>query len=139
MQTHQLTEAEYRTTGEVWSDLHHLLIPGSQGGIRKAINIDAVKTSITNILSTSPMQRVMRPTFASKLKFMVFEPIDEGRVNNIATEIQRVIEAWDSRIILNSVNFDADSDRNFAAIKISFSVRGYQNVYTHTVEITAGA
>jgi intein/homing endonuclease/phage baseplate assembly protein W len=44
---------------EVWSDLDHRLIPDALGNIKKVINVDAVMTSIDNILRTYPGERCL--------------------------------------------------------------------------------
>jgi len=63
---------------EIWSDLHQSLKTDAQGSIKKVINIEAVKTSIDNILRTAKGTRVMLRNFGSDLKGMLFENIDNS-------------------------------------------------------------
>jgi len=44
---------------EVWSDLHQDLVTDSHGSIKKVINVDAVATSIDNILNTNLGERCL--------------------------------------------------------------------------------
>ena len=117
---------------EFWSDLSAPVITDPQGAIKKAINLDAVKVSIDNILRTRKTERVMRPDFGSGLSGLVFEPIDEQMFNTFGDEIRDSITAWDSRIFLVSVNFRPDPDRNFVQATMYFKIRGYEEVFEHT-------
>jgi phage baseplate assembly protein W len=122
---------------EVWSDLDHRLITDGQGRLKKVSNIDAVRTSIDNILRTSVGERVMLPSFASRLKDLVFEPINDALAKIMADEVKRVVETWDDRVTIAGVDFNTDPDRNFVSLTIRFVVRGYSETYTHTVNLTA--
>jgi phage baseplate assembly protein W len=115
---------------EIWSDLHHDLIIDAQGKLKKVINIEAVKTSIHNILGTSKGERVMLRDFGSGLKGMLFENIDDTLVDRMADEIRSSITFWDNRIIVNSVNFQTNVDRNEVGVTLYFAIRGYDEVFS---------
>lgn len=115
---------------EVWSDLHHGLKLDSKGSIKKVSNVDSVITSIDNILGTMQGERVMQPTFASKIGSMLFEPITERLQQYIADEVKEVIERWDARVTVTGVDYSADQDRSFITMSISFRIRGYDQVFT---------
>ena len=121
---------------EVWSDLHQDIITDGQGRIKKSTNIESVKTSIDNILRTYQGERVMLPEFASRLKDIVFEPISAALANRISEEVKRVIELWDDRVTVASVDYQADPDRNTVYVTIRFIIRGYSEVFTHKVAVT---
>ena len=120
------------TVAEVWSDLHHFLITGPTGSIKKVINIDSVKTSIDNILRTPKGTRVMLRTFGSDLKGMLFENINGVLTNMIADEIKRAVNTWDNRVIVNAVDFKTDADRNQVTVTVKFAIRGYDEVFSMT-------
>jgi len=117
-------------SAEIWSDLHHSIISDDKGNIKKVINIDAVKTSIDNILRTAKGTRVMLRDFGSDIKSMVFENIDDALTNLIADEIKKAINTWDNRVIVNSIDFKSDPDRNQVSISIKFAIRGYQDIFS---------
>ena len=116
---------------EVWSDLHQSITTDVQGSIKKVINIEAVKTSIDNILRTPRGTRVMLRDFGSDLKSMLFENIDNRSVDLIEDEIKNAITTWDNRIIVNAVDFKTDADRNQVTVLIKFAIRGYDKVFSH--------
>ena len=118
------------TVSEIWSDLHHNLITDSSGMLKKVINIEAVKTSIDNILRTYKGTRVMLRDFGSDLKGMLFENIDDNLTDMIADEIKDAINTWDNRVIVNSIDFKTDADRNLVTILLKFTIRGYDEVFS---------
>lgn len=117
-------------SNEIWSDLHHDITTDVQGSIKKVINIEAVKTSIHNILNTPRGTRVMLRDFGSNLKSMLFENIDDSMAISIENEIKAAINTWDNRIIVNTVDFKADADNNQVTVVLKFAVRGYDKIFS---------
>ena len=122
---------------EIWSDLHQDLKTDVQGSIKKVINIEAVKTSIDNILRTPKGTRVMLRDFGSDLKSMLFENIDDSLTDLIENEIKEAIDTWDNRVIVNAVDFKTDADRNQVTVLVKFAVRGYDKVFSHSTRVHA--
>jgi len=122
---------------EIWSDLHQDLKTDVQGSIKKVINIEAVKTSIDNILRTPKGTRVMLRDFGSDLKSMLFENIDDSLTDLIENEIKEAIATWDNRVIVNAVDFKTDADRNQVTVLVKFAVRGYDKVFSHSTRVHA--
>ena len=116
---------------EVWSDLDHKIIHDSRGAIKKVVNVDSVVTSIDNILGTRQGERAMLPEFASTIGDMLFEPIDDNLLDFMAREVKRVIERWDDRVKVTSVNFTSDPDRNTVHMNIQFRVGGYEQIFEY--------
>jgi len=123
---------------EVWSDLHHSLTTDASGEIKKVINSEAVRTSIDNILRTNQGERVMRRDFGTGIKSLVFEPATVDTFDEIVDLIKDSIQAWDDRIILNSVDIYVDPDNNSVTFKIFFSIRGYEQVFEYSTELIGG-
>ena len=122
---------------EIWSDLHQDLKTDVQGSIKKVINIEAVKTSIDNILRTPKGTRVMLRDFGSDLKSMLFENIDDSLTDLIENDIKEAIATWDNRVIVNAVDFKTDADRNQVTVLVKFAVRGYDKVFSHSTRVHA--
>jgi len=127
----------YQAT-EVWSDLHHDIVADARGNIKKAINIDAVITSIDNILRTYPSERVMLPTFASSLHDIVFELMDDHTAELMTSGIREAIEKWDDRVIVNSANLVRVPDQNYMELYLSFTIRGYDRIFEHKFTVKEG-
>lgn len=120
---------------EVWSDLHQDLVTDSRGSLKKVINVDSVRTSINNILGTAQGERVMLPEFASNLRDMLFEPLDEELMHLAATEVKRAVERWDDRVSVIGVDFNQDPDNNQISMSMKFTIKGYPDTFTYTREV----
>jgi len=114
---------------EVWSEIDSEFTIDNRGQLKKAINLDAVLSSIDNILRTRPGERVMLPDFASTMAAMLFEPMDQHLAGQVSSEVKRVIELWDDRVFVNSVEFYSNPDNNEISIMVQFQLRGYPNVF----------
>ena len=87
----------------------------------KAANI---KESIHIILETSVGERLMRPTFGSRLTELVFAPIN-GATNALAVNFVRdALEAWEPRIDLDEVTVTSGGeDGNVLYLQIKYTIR----------------
>lgn len=123
-------------TPEVWSDLHHNIKIDAHGSVKKVINIDAIKTSIDNILRTRPGERVMLPTFAAGLQDLVFEGCNEATYDRIADQIREHVTLWDDRVIVNTINFQVSPDKNQMTVVMTFQVKGYDQIFEHSTSLS---
>jgi len=124
-------------TTEVWSDLNDALVTDNQGNILKAINIEAVRVSIKNILGTYKGERTFLPQFGSALGDLLFEPISSGLLDKIATDLKENIEIWDDRVIVSGVEVRSDPDRSSVELVVSFNVRGYTESFQTSSVVTS--
>jgi phage baseplate assembly protein W len=124
--------SQYR---EVWSDLHHEIIADALGGLKKVINLDAVKTSINNILLTGKGERVFLPQFGGGIQNLLFEPLDETMASQIANMVKDAIETWDPRVKCQGVDTQIYSDDNYAKITVRYSIIGYSEIFSTTVSL----
>jgi len=120
---------------EIWSDLHNEIKVDARGSIKKVINIEAVRASINNILLTPKGTRVMLRDFGSDIKALLFENVDENLTDIIAEEIKTAIRIWDNRVIVNSINFTTDPDKNSVSIGLTFTILGYDEVFSFSTVI----
>jgi len=123
------------SVGEVWSDLDHKFIKDSVGGIKKAVNVEAVYTSIDNILRTHKGERVMLPSFASDIHGLMFEPLTSTTVSFITRILKDTIEAWDDRVTIEEVSISRDPDRNGLDIGFIFMIRGYEDTFQYETQL----
>lgn len=121
--------------GEVWSDLDHRLIQDAQGSLKKAINVQAVMSSVDNILRTSKGERVMLPEFGSSLKDMVFESMNSPLIDMVSQSIKDEIESWDNRVMVSQIRYMEEPDSNTVIIEIAFVIKGYNKIFKLEVTI----
>lgn len=121
--------------GRLWSDINNEFKLDATGAVRIEEDVNAVKTSITNILSTELGERLFLPEFGGALRNILFEPMDEHSVQRLATTIRDVINRWDDRVIVEAIDFNPDPDNSKIDIVIRFRVKAQLGVYTHKVTI----
>jgi len=126
------------TTPKIWSDIHSAIRVDARGSIKVVENVDAIKTSIDNILRTRPGERVMLPSFGAGLQDLVFETTLQEVYDDLADGIKEAIEAWDDRVIVNSVDFVTEPDQNLLTVKMSFAVRGYDRIFQYSASLMGG-
>ena len=120
-------------TLEIWSDLHHAIEIGTDGGVRKVINADAVKSSIDNILRTSLGERVMHPEFGSSLRGLIFQPLTDSIMTRIVSATSDALRRWDDRVSVESLNLAMDPDNNKMSIELRCSILGIGDVIEQSI------
>jgi phage baseplate assembly protein W len=94
------------------------------GQVKLARYEDSIRQSIWMILSTSPGERLMRPTFGSNLQDLVFRINNAGLAGAAASAVRDALAVWEPRIDVLDVNVFADqANQNLLHIEISYQVR----------------
>ena len=118
-----------------WSDIHQNVELDGQGNIKMAINVDAVKTSIFQILHTRRGSRIMHPTFGSDIHGMVFDKITPDLGRMIANEIKTDVEMWDPRVSITNIGVISDPDTHQTVAEINFTINGYDESFLQSVPL----
>jgi len=124
---------------EIWSDLDHRLVQDAQGTLKKVTNVQAVMTSVDNILRTYKGERVMLPEFGSGLRDMVFESMNGPLIDLVSRDIKNEIEMWDDRVIVTQVRYLEEPDNNAVIIEVNFMIKGYYKIFKQEVSIKGEA
>lgn len=69
---------------------------------------DDIRESLSILLSTSPGERIMQPSYGCGLRSMIFESISEGSVTELKDIVERAILFFEPRVTLNAVNVDTE-------------------------------
>jgi uncharacterized protein len=85
--------------------------PDGRGGIALVSGVDDVERAIQIILGTPIGQRVMRPTFGSRLHELVFAPINAETLGLAEMYVQEALTFWEPRIELLDVSASSAPDR----------------------------
>jgi phage baseplate assembly protein W len=81
----------------------------SRGGIALVSDEEKVAQSIVIILNTPIGQRVMRPTFGSRLHELIFAPTNPETFGLAEMYVQDALNFWEPRIQLLDVNAGTDA------------------------------
>jgi phage baseplate assembly protein W len=89
---------------------------GSQGGIALTSDQTELEQAIGIILSTTPGQRVMRPTFGCRLYELVFAPNNAQTRAQAQRYVEEALGMWEPRIRVVEVNVQSAGEQNGDAI-----------------------
>ncbi len=95
-----------------------------RGGIALASDDDKIAQSIYIILSTPLGQRVMRPTFGSRLHELIFMPANPETLGLAELYVKEALEFWEPRIELTYISADVDpANRHVLLINVHYRVK----------------
>jgi phage baseplate assembly protein W len=102
-------------------DLNFLPQPVSKDA-SLSFNEQAVIRSIRNLLLTKPFERLFQPTLSSSIDLLLFEPITSLNSTLVQDEIIRVINNYEPRATVASVDVTAYPDQNAYQVSMFFYV-----------------
>jgi uncharacterized protein len=83
-----------------------------------------VEESLRILLSTSPGERVMHPNYGCGLLRMVFENMDESRLTEIRSLVERAVLFFEPRVILHEVKIDTQElFEGILRVRLDYSLR----------------
>lgn len=100
------------------------LTVGAQGGLSLATDKNEIEQSIVIILSTGIGERVMRPTFGSRLSELLFEPCNKQTLSLAEQYVGDALGMWEPRIEVNEVVASlSDESRGMLYVDIDYTVK----------------
>lgn len=97
---------------------------GAQGGIALTHKRNEIEQAIHIILSTSPGERVMRPSFGCRLYDIVFAPNNSHTAAQAQRYVQEALGMWEPRITVRNVNVSQDPQQaNCLLIEIEYEIK----------------
>jgi phage baseplate assembly protein W len=97
---------------------------GPQGGLALTNDRNELEQSIQIILTTSPGQRVMRPTFGCRLHELVFAPNNNHTAIQARRFVEEALGMWEPRIRVMQVEARPDPDESSRlVIEIEYQVK----------------
>lgn len=89
---------------------------------------DDIKESLYILLSTSPGERVMHPSYGCGIKSLVFDNVTESRITILKDMITKSILFFETRISLNSVDINTDQiNDGVLLVNIFYTIRTTNN------------
>jgi phage baseplate assembly protein W len=94
------------------------------GAIAMVTGHEAIKRSITMVLSTAPGERVMRPEFGCAIWNMLFDPVNDNTLGLMAQSVRQALAQWEPRIDVSSVTAMPDADdHSLVLMEIDYQVK----------------
>jgi len=105
-----------------------LLRSSSVKDLEAIYDVNAVITALKNILTTSPGEKLLNPTFGLDLRDYLFETVSEVKAYFLAQKILFGLPAQEPRVVIEYINVVALIDEMEYDIDINLSVPSL-NVY----------
>ena len=94
--------------------------------IQKITDVESVKRSVRNLLSTNHYEKPFHPEIGSNLRAMLFELMSPQMNHLISKQIENLINNYEPRCNLVEVFAQPMFDRNGYSVQISFMVNNHQ-------------
>lgn len=95
----------------------------SSGGLDWSSGADRIRDAIWIVLSTSPRERVMRPTFGAGVEGYVFEPNSAAFRTRLSSAVSGALSNWEPRISIVNINVSVGDEPNLVNISIDYTIR----------------
>jgi phage baseplate assembly protein W len=100
----------------------------SDGDVQQDKDLAAIYNSLQNIILTTQGERRMLPTFASNIKGLLFEPIDEVSARLIAEGLLDAIKVWETRIEVTGFDIEPRYDENLYRCSLKYTIQNSDEV-----------
>lgn len=118
----------------VHTDLDLNFVPNPMtGDINPVKDIEAIKNSVKNLISTNFQERPFQPEIGSGVRGLLFELADPITMHDIEMAITRTIENFEPRVILQNVEVSDDVDNNAYNVSITFQILATEQIGTATI------
>jgi phage baseplate assembly protein W len=118
----------------VHADLDLAFVPNPMtGDINPLRDIEAIKNSVKNLISTNFQERPFQPEIGSGVRGLLFELADPITMHDIEMAITRTIENFEPRVIVQNVQIEDDIDNNAYNVSITFQILATEQVGTATI------
>jgi len=94
--------------------------------IQKITDVESVKRSVRNLISTNHYEKPFHPEIGSNLRAMLFELMTPQMNHVITKQIENLINNYEPRCRLVQVYTQPMFDRNGYSVQISFYVQNHQ-------------
>jgi hypothetical protein len=111
----------------------------SSGGITTVAGDASVRQAILLLLSTTPGERVMRPTYGCHLRRLVFSPNDDTTAGLAIHYVRTALDAWEPRIDILKLDAQRHDDSpEILEIVLEYRVRetNRAGIVTYPVSLT---
>lgn len=104
---------------------------GPNGGLLLTNERNELNEAIRVILGTSPGQRVMRPTFGSRLHELVFAPNDSQTAAQARRFVEEALGMWEPRVNVLDIRVYPDPGERFRLmIEVDYEVKATRDQRT---------
>jgi phage baseplate assembly protein W len=91
---------------------------------------EAIRRAIKSLILLKPSEKPFHPEINAGISNLLFENADPMKMEEVKRRIGRTIAIYDPRIINTLVDLEYNIDRNQLSVKIMYTIRNVQQVFT---------
>ena len=105
------------------------------GDINKKIDVNSVKQSLKTLVLTKPYERPFNPMLGSEIYGLLFEPMNSFTTTAIEKSLEYLIQNYEKRARLQSIDIKPLYDLNTYDIDIGFYIVGINQPQTLEIKL----
>lgn len=105
------------------------------GGFEIKDSVDLIEDNIIQILGTRKRERVMLPEFGSKVRELLFEPLDQATLALMRTYIIDDIKRWEDRVIIRDNILEPNYEEQFVVVRFMLYFKPTAEVRQFSVKV----
>lgn len=90
-------------------------------------NLAAIRNAFISLLTTSPGEKILNPTFGINFGDLLFLPVSEPRAQVIGETIVNTVTKFESRLKIISLTVVADEEQQIYNIDFEFTIPRFNN------------
>ena len=83
---------------------------------------DSIRINLINFFLTGKRERVFNPDFGAGLRDLLFEQINQDRLDELDASIRESISLYFPRVIVTNLELNPFPDQNLVSFKLSYQV-----------------
>ena len=124
-----------RAHDKQWFGFNPPFFGGQQGVLSRQAGIRLVQNDLQQLILTLPGERIMRPTFGTPLRALIFDNVTEDDLVVMSEEIIKAINIFDTRVNAK-VTYEIDEENHIARFYVSAQMKdGEPDNFTLVLEI----
>lgn len=90
-------------------------------------NLDAIRNSLINLLTTSPGEKILNPLFGINFGDLLFLPVSKIRAEVVGEAIADNINRFEPRLEIINLNVNANIEKQEYEIELAFYIPRFEN------------
>jgi phage baseplate assembly protein W len=134
--TQQNQPSQYQAQQKKYSDFTaNFDFHPDTGDLFRITDINAVKSSLRNLLQTNFYERPFQPRLGSNIPALLFENMSAATLASLSDTITQTINKYEPRVNIISLNCLANTDAESVSINLTFSINSIPDNQTISVVI----
>ena len=101
--------------------------PENLKDLNTAVNFEAIKNSLINLITTFPGQKILNPDFGMNFGDLLFLPVSKARATVVGETINNTFVGFEPRIVITFIEVIADIELQEYELNIIINIPEFNN------------